>query len=94
MRCAKSLATQCATYLETIDEQAEELKVKEKNFLNKGKVFDEVGERQKRRKLRDFGDSTKKALWFAESFGLKLKSIEVESQSGSVVTLPLCTASA
>ena len=33
---------------------------------------------------------TKKALWFAESFGLKLKSIEVESQSGSVVTLPLC----
>ena len=86
----QEFATQCATYLETIDEQAEELKVKEKNFLNKGKVFDEVGERQKRRKLRDFGDSTKKALWFAESFGLKLKSIEVESQSGSVVTVPLC----
>ena len=40
---------------------------------------------------QEFGDSTKKALWFAESFGFKLKSIEVESQSGSVVTLPLCT---
>ena len=33
----------------------------------------------------------KKALWFAESFGFKLKSIEVESQSGSAITLPLCT---
>ena len=82
----QEFATQCATYLETIDKQAEELKVKEKNFLNKGKVFDEVGEGKKRRKLRDFGDSTKKAL-----VCLKLKSIEVESQSGSVVTLPLCT---
>ena len=33
----------------------------------------------------------KKALWFAESFGFKLKSIEVESQSGSAITLSLCT---
>ena len=39
MRCAKSLATQCATYLETIDEQAEELKVKEKISSTKGKCL-------------------------------------------------------
>ena len=86
----QEFATQCATYLETIEKQADELKVK-KDFVNRGRVFDEVGERQKRRKLSDFGDSTKKALWFAESFGFKLKSIEVESQSGSAITLPLCT---
>lgn len=55
----QEFATQCATYLETIEKQADELKVK-KDFVNRGRVFDEVGERQKRRKLSDFGDSTKK----------------------------------
>ena len=61
----QEFATQCATYLETIEKQADELKVK-KDFVNRGRVFDEVGERQRRRKLSDFGDSTIKALWFAD----------------------------
>jgi len=39
----QEFATQCTTYLETIDKQAENFKAKKKNFLNKGKVFDEVG---------------------------------------------------
>ena len=87
----EEFATQCATYLETIDKQAEELKEKRKDFCNKGRAFDDVGERQKRRKLSDFNDAAKKALWFAESFGFKLQSLEIESQSGSVMKLPLCT---
>ena len=37
----QEFATQCATYLETIEKQADELKVK-KDFVNRGRVFDEV----------------------------------------------------
>ena len=47
----QEFATQCATYLETIEKQADELKVK-KDFVNRGRVFDEVGERQRRRKAK------------------------------------------
>ena len=54
----QKFATQCATYLETIEKQADELKVKK--ISSTEEEFDEVGERQKRRKLSDLGDSTKK----------------------------------
>ena len=37
----QEFATQCATYLETIEKQADELKMK-KDFVNRGRVFDEV----------------------------------------------------
>lgn len=87
----EEFATQCVTYLDTIEKQTEELKEIKQDFTNKGRTFDDVGGRQKRRKLNDFSDAAKNALWFAESFGFKVQSLQIESKSGSVMTLPLCT---
>ena len=41
-------------------------------------------------KLNDFNDAVKKALWFADRLSFKLQSLDIESRSGSVMTL-LCT---
>ena len=48
---------------------------------NKGKGIDEVGERQKRRNIMAIRESTKKALWFLDSFNVDLSTIILKSKS-------------
>ena len=48
-----------------------------------GKSYDEVGERQKRRKLMAIKEASKKALWFLDSFNLDLLSIVLKPRSSN-----------
>ncbi len=43
--------------------------------VNNGKGIDEVGERQKRRKLASLRETCKRALWFTDSFNVDLLGI-------------------
>ncbi|CAB3981176.1 Hypothetical predicted protein, partial [Paramuricea clavata] len=45
-----------------------------------GKKFHEVGKKQQSRKLRFLKNKTQCALWFCESFGLKLTSIKLQDE--------------
>ena len=54
-----------------------------------GKV-EEMSKRYWRRKLSEFGSAAESALWFAESFGLILESLNVRtSGSGEEISVPL-----
>lgn len=52
-------------------------------FLNSGNKIDNVEERQRRRKCEDFKNKSKAALWFADSYGVKLKSLKCETLEGT-----------
>ena len=54
---------------------------------NRGRLFDDVGERQKQRKLEILRTRAQKALCFVESFGLKITGISLESRAGKAVHL-------
>ena len=54
---------------------------------NRGRLFDDVGERQKQRKLEILRTQAQKALCFVESFGLKITGISLESRAGKAVHL-------
>lgn len=57
---------------------------------NAGKPIEEVGRRQARRKILTFTTYTKKALWFAESFGLIPETLHLrKAVSGSPVKVPV-----
>ena len=58
--------------------------------VNKGSTYDEVGTRQKKRKLSQFQRAADAALWFGESFGLLPTKLMVKtSRSDEVISLPL-----
>uniref|UniRef100_A0A1X7T1F4 Uncharacterized protein n=1 Tax=Amphimedon queenslandica TaxID=400682 RepID=A0A1X7T1F4_AMPQE len=48
---------------------------------NTGKSIDEVGERQRRRKLMTLREASKKALWFLDSFNIDVQSIIVKTRN-------------
>ena len=58
-------------------EKLEELKELE----NSGKKFTDVHERQQQRKLCELKTKAERALWFAETFGLKLTKDKEQSHS-------------
>lgn len=49
---------------------------------NTGKKFTEVHEKQQQRKLRELKTKAERALWFTETFGLRLSSLEFLDHSG------------
>ena len=49
---------------------------------NTGKKFTEVQEKQQQRKLRELKTKAERALWFAETFGLKLSFMEFLDNNG------------
>ena len=49
---------------------------------NTGKKFTEVQEKQQQRKLRELKTKAERALWFAETFGLRLSSMEFLDDNG------------
>jgi hypothetical protein len=51
-------------------------------FKNCGKPFSEVKGRQQRRKIRELKTYVEQALWFAETFGLKLSSVKFNDDEG------------
>ena len=57
------------------------------NLENTGKPVDKVGERQKRRKLKELKTRSERALWFMESFGFKLDSIKIEDLDGKITEI-------
>ncbi|XP_068703929.1 uncharacterized protein [Montipora foliosa] len=54
---------------------------------HKGKAFVEVGLRQQQRLLKEMREKAQKAFWFSETYGLKLKSLEMEDTTGRPVNL-------
>ena len=48
---------------------------------NRGKIFLEVGKRQQEQKLRTLATRVEHALWFSESFGLRLNTIKLIDDS-------------
>ena len=53
-----------------------------KKLENSGNKFTEVHERQQQRKLRELKTKAERALWFPETFGLKLTSVEFQDDTG------------
>lgn len=66
-------------YFDLISEQ--------EGFQNCGKKVSEVKERQQRRKIRELKTYVDKALWFAETFGLHLSSVEFKDDTGMFHTM-------
>ena len=54
----------------------------QEGFKNYGKTFSEVKERQQRRRIREVKTYVEQALWFAETFGLKLSSVRFKDSGG------------
>ena len=54
----------------------------ERRFEDKGKTFLEVGKRQQECKLQALATRFEQALWFSESFGLRLDSVKLVDDSG------------
>ena len=54
----------------------------QRKFENHGKTFLEVGKRQQERKLRTLATKVEQALWFCESFGLRLDRVKLVDESG------------
>lgn len=48
-------------------------------YSNKGKTFHEVSTTQKQRKLKEIKSNADKALWFLESFGLKIEKMTLSN---------------
>ena len=59
----------------------------EGDFLNTGKLFDNLSSMQQRRKLSQLETSDEKALWFIDSFGLDVKSIALETSHGNQLNI-------
>ena len=58
--------------------------------VNTGKTYEDVGSKQKRRKLFQFQGATDAALWFGESFGLVPMQLMVRtSKSDEAISIPL-----
>ncbi len=66
-------------YIDIISEQ--------EGFQNCGKPISEVEGRQQRRKIRELKTYVEKALWFAESFGLKLRFVQFADDDEKLHTI-------
>ena len=54
---------------------------------NTGRQLHEVGERQRRRKVAEVKESTRRALWFIGSFGLTIDSVSMHDSTDTSLTL-------
>lgn len=61
-------------YIDKISEQ--------EGFINCGKIISEAKERQQRRKVQELKTYVEKALWFADTFGVKLSSVKFTDADG------------
>jgi hypothetical protein len=68
-------------YLESLEE-SHACSVCDEELKSSGKSLSEVGERQKIRKMKLLATRAEKALWFVESFGVKLHSLSLVDKDG------------
>ena len=59
----------------------------QRRFEDKGKTFVEVGKRQQERKLQTLATRVEQALWFSESFVLRLDRVKLVDDSGQAHSL-------
>ncbi len=55
----------------------------EQPLLNRGKGIDEVGERQRRRKITLLRESCERALWFTDTFNVDLLKVVLRTRNSS-----------
>jgi hypothetical protein len=87
-KCAEENAMEYSDNLETL--KAENLhlyeyveKIEElSKFENLGKKIPDLKERQQRRKIQELKTKVQTALWFTETFGLKLSSVTFQDDDG------------
>ncbi len=53
-------------------------------FENRSRKVNEVSDRQQRRKLKELKTHVEQALWFAETFGLKLQTVSFADEKASI----------
>ena len=68
-----------------IQELIEKLYAVSKDHINKRKGIDEVGERQRRRKIIRLKEASKNALWFADTFNVDLLSLSIQARSSKEI---------
>ena len=86
------MASEMAILMEVAEARESELSaIKEASgYTNHGKPIEDVAERQARRKMLEVASLAKKALWFAETFGLIPESLGLrKAVSGEVVSVRL-----
>ena len=57
------------------------------NLENHSKDLNEVGIRQRQRKIKELSTKAEKALWFLESYGVTWDNLSVEDSNGGLVDL-------
>ncbi|KAJ7380655.1 hypothetical protein OS493_007020 [Desmophyllum pertusum] len=61
---------------------------------HKGQTIDQVGRRQQQRQIKEIREKAQKALWFADTYGLSLKYLNMEDSSGRPIDVNLNSADA
>lgn len=70
--------------------QLNEVLIERSDMVNRGKRYDDLSSRQRRRKLSHFQRAADAALWFSESFGLIPTQLTVRSSfNDDSLTVPL-----
>ena len=78
----EKLSRENANLLQYFDKIADQ-----KGFIHCGKTFSELKERQQRRKINELKSYAEQALWFAQSFGLKLSLVGFKDGGGVLHTI-------
>lgn len=60
---------------------------------HQGRRISEVGPRQQHRHIKELREKAQKALWFAETYGLTLKTLHIEDRTGCQINVNLGQAS-
>jgi hypothetical protein len=63
-------------YIQSLEER-DTCKHCDASFKNRGSAYNSLSYTQKQRKLKDLKANAEKALWFLESFGLKLDKLSL-----------------
>ena len=66
------------------------MRLEQNEVVNKGNTYDDIGAKQKRRKLSQFHRAADAALWCGESFGLVPTQLtECTSKKDDSISIPL-----
>ena len=76
--------------VEHMSSQLNQVLLERREMVNRGKIYEDVGSKQQRRKLSQFQRAADAALWFGESFGLVPTQLIVRtSKSDEAISVPL-----
>lgn len=86
LKATKDENVELQAYIQTLVER-EYCKHCTSSYANKGSTYDKVKYTQKQKKLKELKSYAERALWFMETFGLKLDSLTLTDSSRDKVTL-------